>query len=225
MMRRFFRLLPTWLQILTVVVGIPAGLITIGGFAYWIYIISTTDDEMLSFNPMPVRPPLFTAEPFAVPVASPSVVNPQPTAVPTPAPTPTITPTPTPIPPLGEHLERALSIYSSTSQGEGLASVAAQAILLGDYWTAIRAADATPSTSKQADNLELVVRCAIEDGRFSMATEAASRAANTKSQGRLMIMALEAQEAAIERQVSSPSIPSTQLPQNRNLSCLKTDEE
>ena len=65
--------------------------------------------------------------------------------------------TPTPIPPLGKQLARALSVSGSDAQGDALLEVAQHAVLLMDYWTAIRAAEATPYNSEQAFNLSFVV--------------------------------------------------------------------
>ena len=167
-------------------------------------VIIPNDDESNSL-PRVTYPPSVVTEPVVVPAASPA-----PTA------------TPTPIPPLDEQLERALTIPGSTARGEGLAVVASQAILLGDYWTAIRAAAATPGSTKQASNLELVVKCAIEDEQFSMAAEAASRVAGSTSRGRLMIMALAAQESAIKREALPPPLFNDQSSQPRLMVCLGT---
>ena len=217
-MFRLFRSLPRWLQFFCTIVSALGGLITIGFFVYSIVGlpsankgIQSTGTEAIGVS-LPetnsVAMPVATS--VAVPVAIPIVVEPQPTA------------TPTPVPPLQEQLDRALSIQSSSAQGEGLATVVVQAILLGDYWIAIRAAAATPSTYRQSTNLELVVKCAIEDGRFSMATEAASRARSSSSNSQLMILALKAREVAIKDQLSSGSAPE-EHPQRSSMLCLETD--
>ena len=210
---KFFRQLPIiWLQT-------TASLITIGGFAYLAFGVIIPNNDASNSRPRVTYPPSVVTEPFAVPAASPVLVEPRSTVTPAP------TATPTPIPPLDEQLERALTIPGSTAQGEGLAVVASQAILLGDYWTAIRAAAATPGSTKQASNLELVVKCAIEDEQFSMAAEAASRVAGSTSQGRLMIMALEAQESAIKREALPPPLFTDQSSQPRLMVCLGTGKD
>ena len=216
-MLRRFRSLPGWLVACTIVGGI-GGLITITFFGYWIYGVISADNELQDSSLKAIgvgisSPPNNSV---AIPAVTPSVVEPQPTATPAP------TPTPTPIPPLGEQLERALSISQYSAQGDGLVSVAVQAILLGDYWTAIRAAAATPQWSRQAINLELVIKCAIEDGQFSMATEAASRATAYSSQSRLMVMALEARELAIRNHIDI-DIASVENSQRGSMLCLRAD--
>ena len=209
-MRGFLRSTPRWLQITAVVISVVAGLITIGGFMSNMCGIMDTGNESLSGGPRATYPPPPPVEPALVPNALPFLVDPRPTA------------TPTPMPPLGEQLERALSIGGTTARGEGLASVAVQAILLGDYWTAITAAAATPIASEQASTLELVMECAIEDGLYSMATEAASRTSSSYSRGRLMVMALKARESAIKDQVSAGSVP-RERPARNSMSCLEAD--
>lgn len=96
---------------------------------------------------------------------------PTPTTVATTAPTPT----PTPIPPLGRQLEVAISISSRSERDDALLAVAQHAISKKDYWTAFRAADASPSTSAQARSLALVVRCAIQDKEYALAEHAANK--------------------------------------------------
>ena len=103
-----------------------------------------------------------------------------------------------------------------------MAVVVSQAVLLGDYWTAIKAAAATPSHAKQASNLEIVVECAIEDGLYSMAAEAASRVSGHSAQSRLMIMALEAKESAIREQSSPGTVPK-ERPSGGDMLCLAKD--
>ena len=209
---KFFRQLPIWLQTI-------ASLITVGGFVYLTFGVIIPNNDASNSRPGVTYPPSVVTEPFAVPAASPVLVEPGSTVTPAP------TATPTPIPPLDEQLERALTIPGSTARGEGLAVVASQAILLGDYWTAIRAAAATPGSTKQASNLELVVKCAIEDEQFSMAAEAASRVGGYTSRGRLMIMALEAQESAIKREVLPPPLFTDQSSQPRLMVCLGTGKD
>ena len=208
---RFFRQLPVWLQT-------TASLITIGGFAFFVIgaiasYCGTSDNRPQVTHLLPV-----VAEPFAMPSVSPILVEPQPTATPAP------TPTPTPIPPLGEQLEWALSIDGVVARGDGLKAVAIQAVLLTDYWTAIRAAAATPNISAQAINLELVIDCAVEDGQFSMATEAANMVESLSSRNDLMIKALEAREPAIRREAFPPPT-SAQSAQPRVMLCLEAGRE
>lgn len=208
---RFFRQLPVWLQT-------TASLITIGGFAYLVVGVIISNGATSDSRPQVTHLLPVVAEPFAVPAVSPILVAPQPTATPMP------TPTPTPIPPLGEQLEWALSIEGIAARGDGLKAVAIQSVLLSDYWTAIRAAAATPDISAQATNLELVIDCAIEDGQFSMATEAANMVESLSSRNDLMIKALASREAAIRRE-AFPSLPGAQSPQPRLMLCLETGRE
>ena len=92
--------------------------------------------------------------------------------------------------------------------------VSRHAVLLLDYWTAIRAAEATPYNNEQASNLSFVVRCAIEDGEYDLAAEAASRINYSSNRDRMLNQAINAQRLAISE--SKPS------PQNReSMSCFK----
>lgn len=113
-----------------------------------------------------------------------------------PHPTPTGTATPTPVPPLSRQLEEALSVSSSSARSKALSLVAQNAVVLGDYRTAIRAASATPSSSAQAENLEFVVKCAIEDRLYNLAADAADEIKTTSSRDRLKIEVIEARRWA-----------------------------
>ena len=119
----------------------------------------------------------------------------------TPNPTlePTATATTTPIPPLGRQLQEALSVSRSSAKSVALSIAAQDAVLRRDYWTAIRAASATPYNSSQAENLAFVVRCAIEDQLFDFAAEAADKVRLTSDRDRLKIEVIEARrEVALE---------------------------
>ena len=113
-----------------------------------------------------------------------------------PVPTVTLTATPTPVPPLDRQLEEALSVSSSSARNVALLIVAQDAVLDRDYWTAIRAASATPSSSAQAKNLDFVVKCAIEDGLYDIAAEAAAKVKFTSDRDRLKIDVIEARRRA-----------------------------
>ena len=123
-----------------------------------------------------------------------------------PSPRPTVAPTftPTPIPPLDRQLKEALSVASSSSRNVALRIVAQDAVLTMDYWTAIRAASATPSSSAQANNLAFVVRCAIEDGLHDLAAVAANKIRSSSARDRLKIEVITAR-----RQATSEVVPSS----------------
>ena len=145
----------------------------------------------------------------SIPILSPYMVEELPTK------------TPSPIPPLDVHLEKALSITAYSPQGKALAIVATNAIIIDDYWTAIRAASLTPILSDQSTNLELVVKCAIEEGKFDIALEAASSVYLHSSQSRLTVMALEAATLNAKTATHSNTIIDDQLKQRGELKCLK----
>ena len=117
---------------------------------------------------------------------------------------PAITPTasPTPVPPLGRQLEEALAVSNSTARNEALFIVAQDAVIRSDYWTAIRAASASPSASYQARNLSVVVRCAIEDGKHDVAADAAAKKRNTTSRDQMRIEVISARKEAQTAQIS-----------------------
>ena len=114
------------------------------------------------------------------------------TATPTPVPPTRVTATPTPVPPLDRQLEEALSVSSTSARNVALFIVAQDAVLTRDYWTAIRAASATPWNSAQAKNLAFVVRCAIEDRLYVLAAEAADKIKTNSARDRLKIEVIEA---------------------------------
>ena len=115
-----------------------------------------------------------------------------PVQLPSPRPTLIVTATPTPIPPLDKQLEEALSVATTSVRNKALLLVAQNAVLLGDYLTAIKAASATPSSSAQATNLAFVVRCAIEDGLYDFAAEAADKVKVTSARDSLKVEVIEA---------------------------------
>ena len=138
---------------------------------------------------------------FSVPLASP-IAYPV-TSIPT--------PTTTPIPPLDRQLEVALSVDYSGAQSDALRIVAEDAVLRMDYWTAIRAASATPYSSDQATNLAFVVACAIEDDLYDFASEAADKVRYTSNRDRLKVDVLKARRRATSEvtPVASEAIRST----------------
>ena len=82
---------------------------------------------------------------------------------------------PTPIPPFGIRLQLALSMDDEHKRSRALRSITFDAIVIGDYWTAIRAASAIPFDTTQALELSSVATCAVEEGLYELATEAAFR--------------------------------------------------
>lgn len=130
-----------------------------------------------------------------------------PTATLAPTDTPPITPTPTPVPPLDRQLQVALSVSIVRERDTALLIAAEDAVLERDYWTAIRAASATPSNSAQARNLAFVVRCAIEDGLYDLAAKAAGKTRLTSDRDRFKIEVIQARRQA-ERRASSEIITS-----------------
>ena len=114
------------------------------------------------------------------------------------------TPTPTPVIPLGRQLEDALSINSSTAQSNALLEVAQHAVLLGDYRTAIRAAAATSWPSNQGENLAFVVRCAIEDGFYDVASSAADRVESSSQRDSLKLEVIKATKEATSTEETTP---------------------
>lgn len=119
------------------------------------------------------------------------------------------TPTPTPKPPLDKQLEQALSISNHGQRGIALFEVAKHAVLLADYWTAIRAASATPNTSTQAENLKFVTRCAIEDRLYDLAAEAANEIKHSTTRDQWKLRVVQA------RGTATPE-PQTPLPSRAN---------
>ena len=149
----------------------------------------------------------------ALRMASPQLLN-ELKETPTPAPTST----PTPVPPLEDQLRDALGVSGSTSQGKALFKVAQHAVVLMDYWTAIRAADASPSSSSQANSLSFVVRCAIEDGEYDMAAEAASRISGSTTQDEMRNEVIEARRIA-------PSVQPTSIGDRSEMACFYLQPE
>ena len=109
------------------------------------------------------------------------------------------TTTPTPVAHLNKQLEEALSVSRSSAKNKALLIVAQDAVLKKDYWTAIRAASATPYSSAQAKNLGFVVRCAIEDGLYDFAAEAANKVKYTSDRDRLKLDVIEARRRATSK--------------------------
>ena len=95
----------------------------------------------------------------------------------TPRPNPTASPTP--VPPLGEQLRVALSIDDLERRARTLFEVTKHAVIIEDYWTAIRAVDESLEASVRDDILRFIVYCAKEEGKYDMASEAASRIENS----------------------------------------------
>ena len=106
------------------------------------------------------------------------------------------TASPSPVPPLEEQLRDALAVSGSSSKNMALFKVAQHAVLLMDYWTAIRAADASPGSSSQAESLSFVVKCAIEDGKYEMAAEAAARIGGNSTRDRMRNEVIDARKSA-----------------------------
>ena len=113
------------------------------------------------------------------------------------------TATPTPIPPLDRQLAEALSVDGASARNLALLVAAQDAVLRRDYWTAIRAASATPSSSAQAESLAFVARCAIEDGMYLFAAEAAAKIRTTSARDRLKIEVIEGRRRATAEKAQS----------------------
>ena len=145
-----------------------------------------------SVPPAPASAPPQRQRESPVPIAVPILV---PTATPTVGPTTT----PTPVAHLNKQLEEALSVSKSSAKNKALLIVAQDAVLKKDYWTAIRAASATPYSSAQAKNLGFVVRCAIEDGLYDFAAEAANKVKYTSDRDRLKLDVIEARRRATSK--------------------------
>lgn len=148
-----------------------------------------------------------------------------PTATLKPTPTLSATPTPTPVPPLGRQLEVALSVSITSERDTALLIAAEDAVLERDYWTAIRAASATPSNSAQARNLTFVVRCAIEDGLYDLAADAAGKTKIISDRDRLKIEVIEARRKA-EKRANTEIVTSRLSRMSREtMNCFGTDSE
>ena len=174
----------------SLLIATAAGVITIGqfGFHLWEPFGNRTSIE----SPVPPVTSTATTTPVVLPV--------------------TLTPThtPTPVPPLDRQLEEALSVTRSSARSVALLIVAQDAVLERDYWTAIRAASATSSSSAQAKNLAFVVECAIEDSLYDFAAEAADKVKYTSDRDRLKINAIEARRRATSEAtpIASEAMPS-----------------
>ena len=163
------RLIPTIL-VVAVILGLIADVIAVTQFGFQQgnpFGGSAADEE-------PGLPKVFVPEDF----------NPEPTA------------TPTPIPPLDIQLTEALSVNGKSARGAALFKVAQHAVLESDYWTAIRAASATPYKSEQAEHLSFVVRCAMEDGIYRLAAEAADQIKYDSVRDLLKVEVIEARRLA-----------------------------
>ena len=125
-----------------------------------------------------------------------------PEATPTASPTKAPTASPTPVPPLDKQLEEALTISGNAARDSALFIVAQDAVINMDYWTAIRAADASPSSASEAQSLSLVVRCAIEDGKYDMAAAAAAKIGNNADRNQMQVEVIAARRAASSAQTS-----------------------
>ena len=132
------------------------------------------------------------------------------------------TATPTPIPPLDRQLEEALSVNGKTARNRALRIVAENAVLVRDYWTAITAASASPSSSAQAENLTFVGRCAIEDGQYNFAAEAADKIHSSSDRDRLKIEVLEARKR-VAMEDTSQEISGQRI--NSQVSCWGVESE
>lgn len=130
--------------------------------------------------------------------------------------------TPTPIPPLDKQLEEALSVSSSSARDKALSIVAQNAVFVRDYWTAITAASASPSSSAQAANLIFVGRCAIEDAKYNLAAEAADKIRTRSARDSLKIEVLEARKR-VATGGTSQEISEQQI--NSQVSCWEAETE
>ena len=165
------------LSVVIVLLTAIAAVITIGQFVLHWWDLPFAGGST-SVPPAPASAPPQRQRESPVPIAVPILV---PTATPTVGPTTT----PTPVAHLNKQLEEALSVSKSSAKNKALLIVAQDAVLKKDYWTAIRAASATPYSSAQAKNLGFVVRCAIEDGLYDFAAEAANKVKYISDRDRL----------------------------------------
>ena len=92
---------------------------------------------------------------------------------------PTTNPMPTPIAWLESRLRQAHTIYDPVQRGVAFFEVARLGVLLGDYYTATRAATLTPLDDDQAGSLEFIIECAIEDKQYGAAQRAAGKIRNS----------------------------------------------
>ena len=110
------------------------------------------------------------------------------------------------MPLLDRQLEEALSVTATAARNRALLIVAQDAVLARDYWTAIRAASASPSDSAQVENLTFVGRCAIEDGQYDFAAEAADKIRTNSARDSLKIEVIEARKRARVKGASDQTI-------------------
>ena len=136
-----------------------------------------------------------------------------PEATPTASPTKAPTASPTPVPPLDKQLGEALTISGTTARNHALFIVAQDAVIKRDYWTAIRAADASPGSTSEAQSLALVVRCAIEDGEYNMAAKAAARIRSTTARNQMQLEVIAARKSA-------PSVQNPYSGDREKMTCL-----
>ena len=179
------------LSVVIVLLTAIAAVITIGQFVLHWWDLPFAGGST-SVPPAPASAPPQRQRESPVPIAVPILV---PTATPTVGPTTT----PTPVAHLNKQLEEALSVSTSSAKNKALLIVAQDAVLKKDYWTAIRAASATPYSSAQAKNLGFVVRCAIEDGLYDFAAEAANEMKYTSDRDRLKLDVIEARRRATSK--------------------------
>lgn len=196
------------LRVIASVVGVIAGIITINYFVVDIMglILSGTSIERSTLQDSLVKPDSLSEDP-----ASEATVT-----------LTKATATPTPIPPLDRQLKEALSVSSTSDRNKALLIVAENAVLVRDYWTAITAASASPSTSAQANNLTFVGRCAIEDGQYDFAAEAAAKIRATSPRDSLKIEVIEARKRVAMERVTQ-EIDGRQI--NSQVSCWGVESE
>ena len=78
------------------------------------------------------------------------------------------TATPKPVPPLDRQLKTAQSISEPLIRDAAYLDIVLQAIILRDYWTAIRVAEATSTTGTQARGLKFVLSVPLRIGSTGM---------------------------------------------------------
>lgn len=130
----------------------------------------------------------------------------------------TPTASPTPVPSLNRQLEEALAISDKAARDRALFIVAKDAVIKTDYWTAIRAADASPGEISEARSLSFVAICAIEDGNYDLAGEAAVRIGDDVVRNKVQLEAIEARKSS----------PSGQIPHDgdrENMNCFRVVPE
>ena len=141
-----------------------------------------------------------------------------PQATPTASPTKVPTASPTPVPPLDRQLEEALTVPSSTAKDSALFIVAQDAVIKMDYWTAIRAADASLGSTSEARSLSFVARCAIEDGEYDMAAAAAAKIESSTARSQMQLEVISARKSA-------PSAQASYSDDRENMDCLNLSSQ